>query len=288
MRTVRERAYAKLNLSLDVTGRRADGYHDMEMVMQTASLWDDVEICMTEGGFSSSANLRYIPNDERNLAVKAAKIFYEAAGISGGARINLNKHIPVGAGMGGGSTDAAAVLRGLNRLTGRTFSAARLEELGAKVGSDVPFCICGGTQLAHGRGEILTPLAPLPDCGIIICKPDFGVSTPELFKKLDQIQLKCHPDTRGIIAALADKNLPEIARRMYNVFEDVPDRRRRGIAALRRELLDSGAMGAIMTGSGSAVFGLYKSYGEARRAWEKVRRGKTNCFVCKNISRLKV
>ena len=173
-----EKAYAKINISLDVTARRDDGYHDMAMVMQTVSLCDDVRLGFTDGSrIFARTNLPFIPSDERNLAVRAAKKFFEAAGEpERGLCIRIDKRIPVGAGMAGGSTDAAAVLRGLNRAFGNRFDVERLEELGAEVGSDVAFCVRGGTMLARGRGELLTPLSPLPDCVFVICKISLNAS----------------------------------------------------------------------------------------------------------------
>lgn len=254
-----ERAYAKINISLDVTERRADGYHDMLMVMQSVSLCDELRISLDGGGqVRSRNNLRFIPNDERNLAVKAALRFLETAGIKGqGMLIEMQKSIPVGAGMGGGSSDAAAVLRCLNRIYDFPFTGSELERIGENVGSDVPFCVCGGTALASGRGEKLQALPPMPDCRFVICKPRFSISTPELFRELDKSSLRCHPDTEGIVKALNRRELPEICRRMYNVFEDVDDRRMRDVKEIKGRLLDYGAMGAIMTGTGSAVFGVF-------------------------------
>lgn len=224
MKNITEKAYAKINISLDVTGRRPDGYHEMLMVMQAVTLCDEVSITLTEGVKSrAECSLHFVPGDERNLAVRAANRFFERVGIKNtGAHIVLKKNIPVGAGMAGGSTDAAAVLRGLNKLTDARLSSAELHALAAEIGSDVAFCIAGGTQLASGRGEVLSPLPPLPDCSIVICKPDFSISTPELFRKLDSVKLRCHPDTAGICAALEAGDLGGIVRRMYNVFEDVP------------------------------------------------------------------
>lgn len=282
------KAYAKLNLSLDVGAKRPDGYHEMTMVMQSASLCDDIRIERVGNGFSCLTNLRYIPCDGRNLAVRAAEAFFAAAGLGGGARLFITKRIPVGSGMGGGSSDAAAVLRGLNAMCGTRFSRRELEELGAQVGSDVPFCVAGGTQLASGRGEILRPLRPLPDCRFVICKPDFSISTPELFKKLDGAEIKCRPDTQGMIAALAAGDLTGAARRMYNVFEDVPDRRLDVAAAIRRDLLDCGALGAIMTGSGSAVFGVFADAARAAAARDVLRRQQRFCVTAANIPELPV
>ena len=270
MREIREKAYAKLNISLDVMDSRADGYHDMLMVMQTVTLWDDIHIVLnSEGRMSAASNLRFIPADERNLAVKAAIRFFRELGEENtGAHIEMQKRIPVGAGMAGGSADAAAVLRGLNKLYDRKFSLEKLMELGADVGSDVPFCVMGGTALAQGRGEILSPLPPMPECSFVICKPEFSISTPELFRKLDAAPMRRHPDTQGIIQALEDGDLVRICRRMYNVFEDVDDRRMRSVGEIKGALLDSGAISAMMTGTGSAVFGVYEDETAANKALE--------------------
>ena len=259
MNEIREKAYAKLNISLDVMARRPDGYHDMLMVMQTVSLWDEIRITLNnEGRFSASSNLHFIPGDERNLAVKAAMRYLAAAGEeSKGAHISMQKRIPVGAGMAGGSADAAAVLRALERHFEGRLGTEKLMEIAAEVGSDVPFCVMGGTALAEGRGEILSPLPPMPDCFFVICKPEFSISTPELFKKLDSSHSRRHPDTAGILQALEKGDLQQICRRMYNVFEDVDDRRMRIVSQIKGELLDNGALSAMMTGTGSAVFGVY-------------------------------
>ena len=220
MTTLHESAWAKLNISLDVAERRADGYHDMTMVMQTVSLCDSVDISFNDTGrVQAKTNLSFVPGDARNLAVKAALCYLHAVGLEGqGMLIALDKKVPVGAGMGGGSSDAAAVLRALNRHYA-ALSPEQLETLSAEVGSDVPFCVRGGTALATGRGEKLESLPDMPACDFIICKPDFSVSTPELFKKLDQCAARCHPDTAGIVNALHDGDLEQICRRMYNVFD---------------------------------------------------------------------
>lgn len=255
---IREKAYAKLNISLDVTGRREDGYHEMLMVMQTVSLCDELTLRPGGSGVRARSNLRYVPNDERNLAVRAALRFFEAVpAAEQGLEIDMRKRIPVGAGMGGGSSDAAAVLRALNRASGAPLSREALCELASAVGSDVAFCLLGGTMLATSRGEALSPLPPMPSCRFVIVKPSFSVSTPELFRALDKNPPRIHPDTAGILDALAAGTLPELCRRMYNVFEEVDDRRMRSIRAIKGELLDGGALGAMMTGTGSAVFGVF-------------------------------
>lgn len=265
---ITEKAYAKLNLSLDVLDRRADGYHDMCMIMQSVTLCDELEISTNGSGvISASSTLSYIPGDERNLAVRAAGAFLEAAGETGqGLTIRLKKNIPVGAGMAGGSADAAAVLRALDRMYSDRFSVFELEQIAARVGSDVAFCVAGGTSLASGRGEILTELKDMPDCSFVIVKPQFSISTPELFRKLDTVQIRSHPDTPGMLKALEDGDLSSLCRRMYNVFEDCGDRRMRDIGAIKGLLLDYGALGAVMTGTGSAVFGVFADDVKAQTA----------------------
>ena len=259
MKTVHEKAYAKLNISLDVGKRREDGFHEMTMVMQSISLADAVTVTLNDTGrVRARTSLPFIPGDERNLAVKAALCYLEAIGRQGqGAWIEIQKAVPVGAGMGGGSSDAAAVLRAMNALFDHALSTPELEKLSCAVGSDVAFCVAGGTALATGRGEKLEALPPLPDCAFVVCKPEFSISTPELFRKLDQMPLRRHPDTAGLTAAIREGQLGQVCRRMYNVFEDVDDRRMRTVADIKSRLLDAGALGAVMTGTGSAVFGVF-------------------------------
>ena len=268
MNLLTEKAYAKLNLSLDVSKAREDGYHDMVMVMQTVSLCDDLTITLDQSGtVRAEADLRYIPRDDRNLAVKAAKLYFAETGRKDtGAVIRMKKNIPVGAGMAGGSTDAAAVLRALNRAFGNELTKDEMMSLAGRTGSDVAFCLMGGTALAEGRGEILTPLRAMPDCSIVICKPNYSISTPELFRAIDRIRLRVHPDTAGILEAIEEGDLTQICRRLYNVFEDVPDRRMKTIAEIKARLMNKGAKGTVMTGTGSAVFGIFTDEDAAGKA----------------------
>jgi len=290
MKTTTEKAYAKLNISLDVTAKRPDGYHDMLMVMQSVSLCDEVTVELNDSGRTRArSNYHFVPTDERNLAVRAALKFFSAADMEGaGAKISLEKHIPVGAGMAGGSSDAAAVLRALNRLCDNRFSREELESLASEIGSDVAFCVSGGTALAKGRGDKLTALKDLPACSIVICKPEFSISTPELFKKLDAVKLRCHPDSAGICEALDCGSLEDIARRMYNVFESVPDRRMNTVAEIKSRMLDHGALGSIMTGTGSAVFGVFISRENAENARRKLLHDYRFSFIAEPVKRLDV
>lgn len=253
-------AYAKLNLSLDVLDKRPDGYHEMKMVMQTVTLRDRIALETGTGRpLEMRSNLGFLPADEHNLAAAAALALCRETGTDpGGLSIKLDKTIPVCAGMAGGSADAAAVLRGLNEVLRLGLSQTRLEEIGALVGSDVPYCVGGGTALAEGRGEILTSLPSLPHCHIVLCKPAFSVSTPELFRALDGCRIRRRPDTAGLIDALTAGDLPGVARRMYNVFEDVlPQRRYQEICTIKNVLIQHGALGASMSGTGPTVFGLF-------------------------------
>jgi len=270
MRTITEKAYAKLNLSLDVLAKRTDGYHDMRMVMQSVSLCDDIKVTLRgDGDIRLSTNLRFLPDDDRNIASKAARAFFAALGRKDiGADIIIFKRVPVCAGMGGGSSDGATVLRALNTLTGKPFSRTELEKMGARLGSDIPFCVAGGTSLAEGRGEVLLDLPPLPCCRFVIVKPKFSVSTPELFARLDLTSVKYHPDTQGIMSSIYSGDLKGVSRRLYNVFEDVLPAKPNDIPKIKTTLLDCGALGAVMTGTGSAVFGIFDDELKASRAYE--------------------
>lgn len=257
-------ANAKVNLTLDILRKREDGYHDLQMVMQSIRLHDDLCIEHAEGDGAMRSNLAFLPADGRNLAQMAAAAFREATGLGGGVDITIEKRIPVCAGLGGGSADAAAVLRAMNELTGAGLDPAELARIGERVGSDVPYCVMGGTAMAEGRGEILTPLPPLPHCWVVVCKPSFSVSTPQLFSRVDVRRIVRRPDTAGLLEALKAGDLIGVARRMYNVFEDVMEPRRRcEVDAIKAAMIDCGALGASMSGSGPTVFGLF---GERERA----------------------
>ena len=269
MPTWERTACAKLNLTLDVLGKREDGYHDLRMVMQTVALRDRLTIEIGgEAGVRVRTDLDFLPTDDGNLAAAAARRYWEATGRPPeGLTVRIDKHIPVCAGLAGGSSDAAAVLRWMNDRYGDGLSRAELAEIGQRVGSDVPFCVLGGTALAEGRGEVLTPLPPLPPCWFVLCKPPFPVSTPELFRRVDGVRLRCRPDTRGMLAALEKGDLTGVAQRLYNVFEDVlPPRKRERVRELRDLLLEQGAAGTCMSGTGPTVFGLFRTEAEARRA----------------------
>jgi len=279
-------AYAKLNLSLDIVSRRPDGYHDMKMVMQSIGLCDDITVACTDGNgtVSVSTNRYYLPSDRGNSAGKAAELFIEKAGISGvDISIDILKRIPVCAGMAGGSSDAAAVLRGLNELFGTGMERRALEEIGEALGSDVPYCVAGGTVLAQGRGEKLTELDSLPDCHIVVCRPPFQVSTPELFSRVRCERIKCRPDTEGMISALRKGDLLGVGRRMFNVFEDILPQGKNDVEHIKSVLINCGALGASMSGSGPSVFGIFDDIGSAGRAYEILSADYSDCFLTKSI-----
>ena len=275
-------APAKINLTLDILARRPDGYHDMKMVMQSVSLADTVTLCpAADGGIRAESGLGFLPRDGKNLAVAAALAFFAATGARPiDLRILLEKNIPVCAGTAGGSSDAAAVLRGLNDLTGAGLSPEALAKIGEQVGSDVPYCVLGGTKLAEGRGEVLTPLPALPQCPIVLCKPGFNISTPVLFQAWDRQKKKLRPDTEGLIAALSAGDLSGVAQRVYNVFEAVlPSHQRREVDRIKNALIQAGALGAAMTGSGPTVFGLFDKEDRARDVVAHLREQYSEVFL---------
>ena len=279
-------AFAKLNLTLDILGKREDGYHDLRMVMQSITLADTLTLEENQGeGLRVSANLRFLPTGEKNLAAAAALRFWEALGREPeDLDIRIEKRIPVCAGMAGGSSDAAAVLRALNQRAGAPFSPKELARLGERVGSDVPYCVLGGTALAEGRGEVLTPLAPLPRCWVVACKPDFPISTPELFAQADRVKLRRRPDTAGLVAALEAGDLGGVARRMYNVFEDVlPARLYTRVAEIKNDLIQCGALGANMSGSGPTAFGLFDRLEAAQEARSCLTQRYRDTFLCETV-----
>ena len=278
------KAYGKINLSLDIIRKLPSGFHDMRMVMETVELHDDIQITLSEGdGVSMRSNLSFLPSDSKNIAVKAAKLFFEALSLpKQHVAIKLFKRIPVAAGMAGGSANAAAVLRGLNILLETGLSKEELMHMGAELGSDVPYCIVGGTKLAEGRGEVLTALPALPDCHIVICKPKFSISTPELFSRIDCSKIRHRPDTDGLLHALEARSLNQVSMRLFNVFEDVLDSRGREIGQIKTTLLHAGALGAAMTGTGPTVFGLFDKEADANSAYIKLKEHYRETFLTRN------
>ena len=267
------KALAKINLGLDVLGRRENGYHDVRMVMQSVYLYDNVRLeAREEPGIELSSNLYYLPDDSGNIAYKAAQMMIEEFHLEGGVRITLDKHIPVAAGMAGGSSNAAAVLFGMNRLFGLELTRQELMERGVLLGADVPYCILRGTVLAEGIGEKLTVLPSIPKCAVLIAKPPVSVSTRVVYEALDSKEIVKHPDIDGLIRALEEGSLKTVAACMGNVLEDVTIPKYPVIREIKQEMMEAGALNAMMSGSGPTVFGLFENKIKARNAQERIRR----------------
>ena len=260
-------APAKVNLALDILDTRPDGYHDMKMVMQTISLCDTVSVEETAADFELRTGGDFIPAGKKTLEQRAAEAFFEAAGLPmPGLRVTLEKVTPAYAGLGGGSADVAALLRILRDTYAPELSTEELERIGFTGGSDMPFCVRGGTGLAEGRGEVLTDLKPLPDCWFVLCKPDFGIPTPSLFTRVDGGELTRRPDIDGMRLALEAGDLAGVAARLGNVFEEVLPEEYHEVFIMKNRLLELGALNAAMSGSGPTVFGIFAEQETAKRA----------------------
>ena len=267
------KALAKINLGLDVVRRREDGYHEVRMVMQTLHLYDRLVLKKSHTpGIQIQTNLSFLPVNENNLVYRAGRLLMDEFGITEGVSVRLEKRIPVAAGMAGGSTDAAAMLYGMNRMFGLHLSKKALMERGVKIGADVPYCIMRGTVLAEGIGEKLTPLPPMPKCQILIAKPPISVSTKMVYEKLDSREITVHPDIDGILDGLETGNLETIAASMGNVLENVTIEEYPVIARIKKCMLAKGALGAMMSGSGPTVFGIFKDRKTAKAAYNHLKK----------------
>ena len=285
MTTLYEGAFAKVNLTLDVLGVREDGYHDLKSVMQTVSVRDDVEIDVDTGKpWVLQCTMEGIPTDQRNLAWKAAEVFYQFTGLkTTGLEIRIIKRIPTQAGLGGGSADAAAVLRALNRHYDMPLSLPALAEIGAQVGSDVPFCTLCGTAMVEGRGERLRKLPDMPDCFFVICKPDFSASTPELYKKLDETVIARRPDNQAMESALLAGDLQKVADHIWNVFDPVVTAEHLEMNYIKSIFNTYGAIAYQMTGSGSAVYGIVTDFEYAAVICSMLKDNYPNVYIAKPI-----
>ena len=285
MTTLYEGAYAKLNLTLDVLGKREDGYHDLQSVMQTISVRDDVEIDIGTGKpWKLLCDKEGIPTDESNLAWKAAKVYCDVLHKDpGGIEIRITKRIPSGAGMGGGSADAAAVLRALNDYYGNPLSLFALAELGAEVGSDVPFCVLCGTAMVEGRGERVRKLPDMPDCIFVIVKPEFSVSTPELYKKIDEVAIAKRPDNKAMESALLAGDLLKVSHNLCNVFDPVVTDAHLELNYIKSLMHQYGAVGYQMTGSGSAVFAIVSEFEVAAVICNMLKENYPQVFIGKPV-----
>lgn len=283
MDKIQLKALAKINLVLDVLRRREDGYHEVKMIMQTIGLHDDLEIRKTKTpGIQVKTNLYYLPTNENNLVYKAAKLLMDEFQIQDGVSIQLKKRIPVAAGMAGGSSDGAAVLWGINQMYGLGLSMQALMERGVRLGADVPYCIQRGTALAEGIGEKLSVLPPMPKCTILIAKPGISVSTKFVYENLHANDLKPeqHPDVDSMIEAMRQKDLGLLCSRMGNVLETVTIPAYPVINEIKRTMMDNGAIGSMMSGSGPTVFGIFDSPAAAKQAVKAVRAAKLAKQIC--------
>lgn len=277
MQEIKVRALAKINLGLDVLGKREDGYHEVRMVMQTIHLYDRILIRRIKasgirGSIKVVTNLFYLPSNENNLVYKAAKLLRDEFGIRDGVFINLKKYIPVAAGLAGGSSDAAAVLFGMNRMFQLGLSLDELMERGVKIGADVPYCLLRGTALAEGIGEELTPLKPVPKCLVLVAKPSVSVSTKYVYENLRLDDNMVHPDMDALLSAIDKQDLKQIAANMGNVLETVTIPRYPVILRIKEEMKRMGALNAMMSGSGPTVFGLFESEQRAKAAYKEIKR----------------
>lgn len=265
------RALGKINLGLDILGQRENGYHEVRMVMQTVYLYDRVFLEKSRmPGICIETNWNFLPVNENNIAYKAADLLMREFGLQGGVKITLDKHIPVAAGMAGGSADAAAVLFGMNRMYELGLSEEELKKRGVCLGADVPYCVMRGTVLAEGIGEVLTPLPPLPKCCVLIAKPPLSASTETVYDKYDELETVEHPDIDGILKGLETADIRQVTSCMGNVLEQVMIPKYPVIGEIKKTMLEAGALGAMMSGSGPTVFGIFDSRSTARKAAMKI------------------
>ena len=277
------KAYGKVNISLDIVGKREDGYHLLSMIMQNIDLYDEINIEKQECGISLSCNKNYVPTDNRNLAYKAAEIFKEKYDIKDGVKIDIEKNIPVSAGLAGGSTDAAAVLKAMNKMFNINATKEELMELGLKLGADIPYCIHGGTALCEGIGEIITPLKSFKDKIIVLVKPAFGVSTKEVYKSFDMSKVRQHPKNNMLISAIEEDDLYFVANNMKNLLENVTLRKHKILIKIKEEMNSCGAINSMMSGSGPTVFAFFDNMLSAQKCFEKMKKKYSDVYITRTI-----
>lgn len=278
------KAYAKINISLDIVGKReSDGYHLLKMIMQNIDLYDEISIEKQKKDITISCNKSYVPTDSRNLAYKAASLFKETYNIEDGVHIDIVKNIPVSAGLAGGSTDAAAVLKLMNKIFKVNASNEELMELGLKLGADIPYCINGGTALCEGIGEKITALPPFKNKILVLVKPSFGVSTKEVYKAFNLDRVRVHPKTENLIEAMEQDNLYYVANNMKNLLENVTLRKHNILIKIKEDMNRYGAVGSMMSGSGPSVFAFFDDMLKAQRCYEKMKENHREVFLTRTI-----
>lgn len=278
------KSYAKINLTLDVLGRRSNGYHDVRMIMQTLSLFDLLIMDKTRSGIRISTNLKYLPNNDKNIAYQAAQLFFNHTGIRGGLRLLIHKNIPVAAGLAGGSGNGAAVLTALNTLYGYPLNDSELAELACRLGADVPFCLTGGTALSEGIGEILTPIDGMRSTAVLLVKPQISVSTAMIYEKIDTAPIQTRPDTDFVIKSIRSYDLRGIAHGLCNVMEPVTAEMHPEIYRIKSKMLKDGALGAVMSGSGPTVFGLFDDDKKAKKSADSFCKHYAEVYLCRTLN----
>lgn len=277
------KAYAKINISLDIVGKREDGYHLLKMIMQTIDLYDLISIKSIDKGIELSCDKNYVPTDEKNIAYMAAKLFIDTYNIKSGVSIAINKNIPVAAGLAGGSTDAAGVLKAMRDIFNVKVSDEELMKLGLKLGADVPYCILGGTALCEGIGEKITPLKSFKDKILILVKPNFGVSTKEVYKNFDIERVFKHPDTKELISAIANNDFKFISKNMKNLLENVTIKKYNVLKDIKDYMIRCGALGSMMSGSGPTIFGFFDDMLKAQFCFEKLKEKDEEVYITRTI-----
>lgn len=277
------KAYAKVNIALDVIGKREDGYHLLRMIMQGIDLYDEIYVEKIDKGIVLSCNKHYVPTDERNLAYKAAKLFMDTYNINSGVSVDIKKNIPVSAGLAGGSTDGAAVLKLMNRLFKVNASDEELRKIGVKLGADVPYCINSGTALCEGIGEEITKLKPFKDKILVLVKPPFGVSTKGVYGAFDLSKVVFHPDVDGLIKAMERNDLRFVAKNMKNLLENVTLNKHKEIISIKQKMLDLGSIGSMMSGSGPTVFAFFDDMLKAKECYDYMKHRYKDTYITRTI-----
>lgn len=277
------KAYAKVNIALDVIGKREDGYHLLKMIMQAIDLYDEITVEKIDKGIKINCNKPYVPTDERNLAYKAAKLFIDKFNINSGVSITIKKNIPVSAGLAGGSTDCAAVLKLMNSIFKTNLTDQELMDLGVKLGADVPYCIVGGTALCEGIGEKITKIKSFKNKILVLVKPPFGVSTKAVYQDFDLSKVVFHPDVEGLIKNIEKDNLDYVANNMKNLLENVTLLKYKEIIAIKQSMIENGAIGSMMSGSGPTVFAFFDDMVKAQKCYDTMKRKYKDTYITRTI-----
>lgn len=280
---MKTKAYAKVNIALDVIGKREDGYHLLRMIMQAIDLYDEIMVEKIDKGIKINCNKPYVPTDERNLAYKAAKLFIDKFNINSGVSITIKKNIPVSAGLAGGSTDCAAVLKLMNDIFNTNLTDQELMDLGVKLGADVPYCIVGGTALCEGIGEKISKIKPFKDKILVLVKPPFGVSTKAVYQDFDLSKVVFHPNVEGLIKNIEKDNLDYVAKNMKNLLENVTLLKYKEIISIKQAMIENGSIGSMMSGSGPTVFAFFDDMVKAQKCYDVMKKKYKDTYITRTI-----